>query len=79
MDDTTSIYFLLPHWLLLSCTPALTYNTDSHTGTASLKTHATTNILHFPSGKWWWVLQTSLEKNNPGATIVPITISTDKT
>ncbi|KAG6905733.1 hypothetical protein DXG01_001083 [Tephrocybe rancida] len=31
------------------------------------------------TGKWWWSTQELLEKDNPGATIVPIIISTDKT
>ncbi|KAH8100148.1 hypothetical protein BXZ70DRAFT_894126 [Cristinia sonorae] len=31
------------------------------------------------SGKWWWQTQKSVEKETPGATIVPIIISSDKT
>ncbi|KAF8065173.1 hypothetical protein FPV67DRAFT_1653931 [Lyophyllum atratum] len=31
------------------------------------------------TGKWWWSTQEMLEKDKPGATIVPIIISTDKT
>ncbi|KAG6907625.1 hypothetical protein DXG01_008161 [Tephrocybe rancida] len=31
------------------------------------------------TGKWWWLTQEALEKDNPGTTIVPIIISTDKT
>ncbi|KAF8056055.1 hypothetical protein FPV67DRAFT_1566591 [Lyophyllum atratum] len=31
------------------------------------------------TGKWWWSTQEALEKDKPGATIIPIIISTDKT
>ncbi|KAF7306189.1 hypothetical protein MIND_00409200 [Mycena indigotica] len=31
------------------------------------------------TGKWWWSTQRALEKLKPGATIIPIIISTDKT
>ncbi|TBU21176.1 hypothetical protein BD311DRAFT_812584, partial [Dichomitus squalens] len=31
------------------------------------------------TGKWWWATQKELEKRNPGATVVPIVISSDKT
>ncbi|KAF7358764.1 hypothetical protein MSAN_01215400 [Mycena sanguinolenta] len=31
------------------------------------------------TGKWWWATQKTLEKRRPGATIIPIIISTDKT
>ncbi|KAG6808411.1 hypothetical protein H0H92_004236 [Tricholoma furcatifolium] len=31
------------------------------------------------TGKWWWSTQEALERDKPGATIVPIIISTDKT
>ncbi|KAJ7125736.1 hypothetical protein C8R46DRAFT_927583 [Mycena filopes] len=31
------------------------------------------------TGKWWWSTQEAVEKNNPGATIIPIIISSDKT
>ncbi|EIW56974.1 uncharacterized protein TRAVEDRAFT_170977 [Trametes versicolor FP-101664 SS1] len=31
------------------------------------------------TGKWWWETQKALEKRLPGATIVPIIISSDKT
>ncbi|KAJ7715882.1 hypothetical protein B0H16DRAFT_1804709 [Mycena metata] len=29
--------------------------------------------------KWWWSTQEAVEKNNPGATIIPIIVSSDKT
>ncbi|THU83771.1 hypothetical protein K435DRAFT_688905 [Dendrothele bispora CBS 962.96] len=31
------------------------------------------------TGKWWWSTQKALEKDKPGATIIPIIISSDKT
>ncbi|KAH9839355.1 uncharacterized protein C8Q71DRAFT_703890 [Rhodofomes roseus] len=31
------------------------------------------------TGKWWWATQTRLEAEKPGATIIPIIISSDKT
>ncbi|KAI8985007.1 hypothetical protein BD414DRAFT_547770 [Trametes punicea] len=31
------------------------------------------------TGKWWWATQTALEKEHPGATVIPIIISSDKT
>ncbi|KAJ7501623.1 hypothetical protein B0H11DRAFT_1908057 [Mycena galericulata] len=31
------------------------------------------------TGKWWWATQDAVEKDNPGATIIPIIISSDKT
>ncbi|KAI0083523.1 hypothetical protein BDY19DRAFT_900159 [Irpex rosettiformis] len=31
------------------------------------------------TGDWWWSTQIELEKKNPGATIIPVIISSDKT
>ncbi|KAM6493555.1 hypothetical protein JOM56_011689 [Amanita muscaria] len=31
------------------------------------------------TGKWWWSMQRAVERAKPGATIVPVMISTDKT
>ncbi|KAJ6617740.1 hypothetical protein B0H10DRAFT_1796823, partial [Mycena sp. CBHHK59/15] len=31
------------------------------------------------TGKWWWSTQEAVERDNPGATIIPIIISSDKT
>ncbi|KAJ6526345.1 hypothetical protein B0H19DRAFT_1084449 [Mycena capillaripes] len=31
------------------------------------------------TGKWWWSTQKQVEKDNPGATIIPILLSSDKT
>ncbi|KAJ3855540.1 hypothetical protein EV368DRAFT_34490, partial [Lentinula lateritia] len=32
---------------------------------------------HMHTGKWWW--NTQLEQDKPGATIIPVIISSDKT
>ncbi|THU82094.1 hypothetical protein K435DRAFT_831729 [Dendrothele bispora CBS 962.96] len=40
----------------------------------------TLRLYHdFYTGKWWWSTQKQLEKDKPGATIVPVIISSDKT
>ncbi|KAH9016036.1 hypothetical protein EDB85DRAFT_1875359 [Lactarius pseudohatsudake] len=31
------------------------------------------------TGDWWWTVQTSLEAHRPGATVIPVIISSDKT
>ncbi|KAI0765857.1 hypothetical protein BD413DRAFT_606037 [Trametes elegans] len=31
------------------------------------------------TGKWWWATQEALEKEQPGATVIPVIISSDKT
>ncbi|KAN0140483.1 hypothetical protein V8E53_001692 [Lactarius tabidus] len=31
------------------------------------------------TGDWWWAVQTSLESQKPGATVIPIILSSDKT
>ncbi|KAJ6580141.1 hypothetical protein DFH09DRAFT_912800 [Mycena vulgaris] len=31
------------------------------------------------TGKWWWSTQEAVEKDHPGATVIPIIISSDKT
>ncbi|KAJ7467254.1 hypothetical protein B0H11DRAFT_2159564 [Mycena galericulata] len=33
----------------------------------------------YSTAKWWWSTQTQIEKDNPGATIIPILLSSDKT
>ncbi|KZT19755.1 hypothetical protein NEOLEDRAFT_1077268, partial [Neolentinus lepideus HHB14362 ss-1] len=40
-----------------------------------------TNRMYFDmhTGKWWWDTQKAVEVNTPGATIVPVIISSDKT
>ncbi|KAF8814197.1 hypothetical protein BYT27DRAFT_7082726 [Phlegmacium glaucopus] len=40
----------------------------------------TTRMYHdMHTGRWWWSTQEALEKDKPGATILPVIISTDKT
>ncbi|KAJ3804719.1 hypothetical protein F5876DRAFT_53001, partial [Lentinula aff. lateritia] len=34
---------------------------------------------HMHTGKWWWNTQVQLEQDKPGATIIPVIISSDKT
>ncbi|KAI9459935.1 hypothetical protein BJY52DRAFT_1204009 [Lactarius psammicola] len=31
------------------------------------------------TGDWWWAVQTSLEAHRPGATVIPVILSSDKT
>ncbi|KAH9074684.1 hypothetical protein EDB83DRAFT_2515547 [Lactarius deliciosus] len=31
------------------------------------------------TGNWWWAVQTSLEVHQPGATVIPVILSSDKT
>ncbi|KAH9173949.1 hypothetical protein EDB89DRAFT_2152812 [Lactarius sanguifluus] len=31
------------------------------------------------TGDWWWAVQTSLETHRPGATVIPVILSSDKT
>ncbi|KAK7031890.1 hypothetical protein R3P38DRAFT_3313820 [Favolaschia claudopus] len=40
----------------------------------------TVRLFHdLHTGKWWWETQKNLERRRPGATIVPVIVSTDKT
>ncbi|KAJ3818442.1 hypothetical protein F5880DRAFT_1491390 [Lentinula raphanica] len=41
------------------------------------KTNRLYHDMH--TGKWWWCTQKQLEKDKPGATIIPIILSSDKT
>ncbi|KAF8266736.1 hypothetical protein EI94DRAFT_1802602 [Lactarius quietus] len=43
--------------------------------------HERTNRIYseMHTGDWWWAVQTTLESHRPGATVVPIIISSDKT
>ncbi|KAJ3888376.1 hypothetical protein GG344DRAFT_53755 [Lentinula edodes] len=41
------------------------------------KTNRLYHDMH--TGKWWWSTQKQLEKDKPGATVVPIILSSDKT
>ncbi|KAJ7602777.1 hypothetical protein FB45DRAFT_982068 [Roridomyces roridus] len=57
-------------------TQDLLFTPERHFSDAN-KTQRLFHDLH--TGKWWWSTQKSLEKQTPGATIVPVIISTDKT
>ncbi|KAI9449042.1 hypothetical protein BJY52DRAFT_1228006 [Lactarius psammicola] len=41
--------------------------------------HTTQIFSEMHTRKWWWSVQQSLESRSPGATVVPIIISSDKT
>ncbi|KAH9002139.1 hypothetical protein EDB86DRAFT_3063610 [Lactarius hatsudake] len=41
--------------------------------------HTTQVFSEMHTGKWWWSVQKSLELRSPGATVIPIIISLDKT
>ncbi|KAI9430251.1 hypothetical protein BJY52DRAFT_1208101 [Lactarius psammicola] len=51
-------------------TPECHYQDSDHTVRVFSEMH---------TGKWWWSVQQSLEAQNPGATVLPIIISSDKT
>ncbi|KIM35645.1 hypothetical protein M413DRAFT_20740 [Hebeloma cylindrosporum] len=56
--------------------PYLVFLPEKHY-TDEMKTVRMYHDMH--TGKWWWSTQEQLEKDKPGATIIPIIISTDKT
>ncbi|KAI0827979.1 hypothetical protein BC628DRAFT_1303926, partial [Trametes gibbosa] len=41
--------------------------------------HTTRVYFDMNTGKWWWATQVSLENERPGATVIPVIISSDKT
>ncbi|KAH8984959.1 hypothetical protein EDB86DRAFT_3066087 [Lactarius hatsudake] len=41
--------------------------------------HTTQVFSEMYTGKWWWSVQQSLELRKPGATVLPLVISSDKT
>ncbi|KDQ09483.1 hypothetical protein BOTBODRAFT_642713 [Botryobasidium botryosum FD-172 SS1] len=56
--------------------PILVFAPERHYSDAD----QTLRLYHdMKTGRWWWMTQEALEKKNPGATIVPIIISSDKT
>ncbi|KAI0629564.1 hypothetical protein C8Q77DRAFT_1065168 [Trametes polyzona] len=55
---------------LLVFTPEKHYSNADHTVRVYFDVH---------TGKWWWETQKEIERRLPGATIVPIIISSDKT
>ncbi|KAI1797995.1 hypothetical protein LXA43DRAFT_875754 [Ganoderma leucocontextum] len=55
---------------ILAFTPERHYTDPDHTVRVYFDMH---------TGRWWWETQKELEKRKPGATIIPIIISSDKT
>ncbi|KAI0736336.1 hypothetical protein C8Q72DRAFT_985880 [Fomitopsis betulina] len=71
---------------ILECTEALYGDTEHarYLVVAAERHYAdadqTVRLYHgLHTGKWWWETQAQLEEENPGATIVPIILSSDKT
>ncbi|KAM6489459.1 hypothetical protein JOM56_015092, partial [Amanita muscaria] len=56
--------------------PYLVFRPEEHY-TDAMKQERMYHDMH--SGDWWWSTQDAIESKKPGATIVPIIISTDKT
>ncbi|KAL0955348.1 hypothetical protein HGRIS_001597 [Hohenbuehelia grisea] len=57
-------------------TPYLVFKPEKHY-TDTAKTQRMYHDMH--TGRWWWATQAEVERERPGATIIPIIISTDKT
>ncbi|KAJ8092679.1 hypothetical protein PM082_007008 [Marasmius tenuissimus] len=56
--------------------PYLCFTPERHYADADM----TQRLYHdMNTGKWWWSTQTQLEEDKPGATIIPVIISSDKT
>ncbi|KDQ49877.1 hypothetical protein JAAARDRAFT_142786 [Jaapia argillacea MUCL 33604] len=56
--------------------PVLVFSPERH----YLDEDKTDRLYHdMHTGKWWWSTQVAIEKESPGATILPIIISSDKT
>ncbi|KAH9941883.1 uncharacterized protein BXZ73DRAFT_41443 [Epithele typhae] len=55
---------------LLLLTPERHYSDEAHTDRV---------YFDMNTGKWWWAQQKRLEKQAPGATVIPVIISSDKT
>ncbi|KAJ8084846.1 hypothetical protein PM082_003623 [Marasmius tenuissimus] len=63
-------------WSDTDFTPYLITSPEKH------YTDSTKNVRMFHNmhtGKWWWETQKAVEETRPGATIIPLIISTDKT
>ncbi|OJT02126.1 hypothetical protein TRAPUB_7421 [Trametes pubescens] len=56
--------------------PFLLLTPERHYADADHTVHV---YFEMNTGKWWWVTQTELDSLRPGATVVPIIISSDKT
>ncbi|KAJ3811030.1 hypothetical protein F5876DRAFT_88572 [Lentinula aff. lateritia] len=70
MECIQALYGSLEHAHYLCLTPERHYS-DAN------KTNRLYHDMH--TGKWWWSTQKQLEKDKPGATIVPVILSSDKT
>ncbi|KAJ3925403.1 MAG: hypothetical protein NXY57DRAFT_1051695 [Lentinula lateritia] len=70
MECIQALYGSPEHAHYLCLTPERHYS-DAN------KTNRLYHDMH--TGKWWWSTQKQLEKDKPGATIVPIILSSDKT
>ncbi|KAJ3850587.1 hypothetical protein EV368DRAFT_75035 [Lentinula lateritia] len=70
MECIQALYGSPEHAHYLCLTP------EQHYSDAN-KTNRLYHDMH--TGKWWWSTQKQLEKDKPGATIVPIILSSDKT
>ncbi|KIJ12604.1 hypothetical protein PAXINDRAFT_14526 [Paxillus involutus ATCC 200175] len=56
--------------------PYLAFEPERHYADAD---HTTRMYHDMHTGKWWWQTQKELEKEKPGATIIPVILSSDKT
>ncbi|THV08117.1 hypothetical protein K435DRAFT_641286 [Dendrothele bispora CBS 962.96] len=70
LDCIRALYGSPEHAQYLSFTPERHYSDPDQTSRLYHDLH---------TGKWWWNTQVALEKECPGATIIPVIISTDKT
>ncbi|KAI0729649.1 hypothetical protein C8Q72DRAFT_912150 [Fomitopsis betulina] len=63
-------------WCDAEFAPLLVFAPEKHYTDANKTVWVYFN-LH--TGKWWWATQKEIEKTHPGATIVPLIVSSDKT
>ncbi|KAK7461710.1 hypothetical protein VKT23_008136 [Stygiomarasmius scandens] len=70
LDCIKALYGNPDHTQYLAFTPERHYADADHT----------MRLYHdLNTGKWWWDMQKAIEKDKPGATIIPLIISSDKT
>ncbi|KAN0131614.1 hypothetical protein V8E53_010456 [Lactarius tabidus] len=81
-DETLELHF----WNILECVCSLYGDPEfaQDLAVAPERHYAdqeqTTRIYsEMNTGDWWWAVQTTLESNRPGATVIPVIISSDKT
>ncbi|KAI1788558.1 hypothetical protein LXA43DRAFT_1063534 [Ganoderma leucocontextum] len=60
------------YWDIIQCIRALYGDPEFNDRTVRV-------YFNMHTGKWWWEMQAAIEKRKPGATIIPIIISSDKT